>query len=163
TKQHRQLAKALNFGLLYGTGAKGFRQYAKSQYSLELTEADAERYRSNFFAAYPGLSFWHRTVRSQKATETRTLSGRRRLLDDKTPDTNRLNTPVQGTGADGLKLALALLWERRDRCPGAFPVLAVHDEIVIEADIDQADAAAAWLKQAMLDAMAPLVAPIPVE
>ena len=33
--------------------------------------------------------------------------------------TDRLNAPVQGTGADGLKLALALLWERRDECPGA--------------------------------------------
>ena len=43
------------------------------------------------------------------------------------------------------------------------PVLAVHDEIVVEADADQADAASAWLKSAMVDAMAPLVAPILVE
>jgi DNA polymerase-1 len=79
------------------------------------------------------------------------------------PDTLRLNSPVQGSGADGLKLALALLWERRDQCPGAFPVLAVHDEIVVEADAGQAGAAAAWLKQAMLDGMAPLIDPVPVE
>jgi len=85
------------------------------------------------------------------------------LLDHKTPYTHRLNTPVQGTEADGLKLALALLWERRARVPGAFPVLVVHDEIVVECAQDQADTAATWLKQAMLDGMAPLIDPVPVE
>ena len=77
--------------------------------------------------------------------------------------TEKLKTPVQGTGADGLKLALALLWERRGECPGAFPVLAVHDEIVVEADEDKADAVAEWLKAAMEDAVAPLIAPVTVE
>jgi DNA polymerase I-like protein with 3'-5' exonuclease and polymerase domains len=163
TKQHRQLAKALNFGLLYGMGARGFRQYAKSQYGLDLTEDEARRYRDAFFKSYPGLATWHRRVRSRKATETRTLAGRRRLLNDKTPDTHRLNTPVQGTGADGLKLALVLLWERREQAPCAFPVLAVHDEIVVEANADQANAVGSWLKDAMVEAMAPLIAPVPVE
>jgi DNA polymerase I-like protein with 3'-5' exonuclease and polymerase domains len=62
-----------------------------------------------------------------------------------------------------LKLALALLWERRHEAPGAFPVLAVHDEIVIEADAGQADAVSSWLKKAMVDAMAPRIDPVPVE
>ncbi len=70
---------------------------------------------------------------------------------------------MQGTGADGLKLALALLWERRELAPGAFPVLAVHGEIVVGADECTAGAAAAWLRAAMLDAMAPLIDPVPVE
>jgi DNA polymerase I len=52
--------------------------------------------------------------------------------------TDRLNAPVQGTAADGLKLALALLWERRSECPGAVPVLVCHDEIVVECDAEQA-------------------------
>ena len=163
TKQHRQLAKALNFGLLYGMGARGFRQYAKGQYGLDLSQAEAVSYRDAFFKTYPGLAAWHRRVRSQKATQTRTLSGRRRLLDNTTPDTHRMNTPIQGTGADGLKLALALLWERREQAPGAFPVLAVHDEIVVEADADQAEAVVLWLKAAMIEAIAPLVEPVPVE
>jgi DNA polymerase-1 len=70
---------------------------------------------------------------------------------------------VQGSGADGLKRALALLWERRGECPGAVPVLAVHDEIVVECDADQAEAVAEWLRRAMLDGMALLAEPVPVE
>jgi DNA polymerase-1 len=77
--------------------------------------------------------------------------------------TEKLNSPVQGTGADGLKLALALLWERRNEVPGAVPVLAVHDEIVVECDADQAETVAAWLRRTMIDAMAPLIEPVPVE
>jgi DNA polymerase I len=60
---------------------------------------------------------------------------------------------MQGTAADGLKLALALLWERRDECPGAVPVLGCHDEIVIECDIEQAADAKAWLEGAMMEGM----------
>jgi DNA polymerase-1 len=162
TKQHRQLAKALNFGLLYGMGARGFRLYAKKNYGLDLSEEQAAAYRTVFFETYPGLAEWHRRVgrSGKRVLETRTLAGRRRLEVGRFTD--KLNTPVQGTGADGLKLALSLLWERRDQCPGAFPVLAVHDEIVVEADEDQADAVAAWLKAAMMDAMAPLIDPVPV-
>jgi DNA polymerase-1 len=163
TKADRQLAKAVNFGLLFGLGARGLRGYARSNYGLDLTEAQAAQYRRAFFAAYPGLQRWHRRAGNSRARECRTLACRRRLLDDKTPYTHRLNTPVQGTEADGAKQAMALLWERRHVCPGAFPVLFVHDEIVVEADAGRADAAAAWLRQAMLDGMAPLLDPVPVE
>jgi DNA polymerase-1 len=144
-------------------GPGGFRRYAKGKYGVELTELQAGDYRKAFFDAYPGLAAWHRTVRKAHAAQTRTLAGRRRLLDTQEPDTYRLNSPVQGTGADGLKLALALLWERREQCATAFPVLAVHDEIVVEADAAQADAAAQWLRAAMVEAMTPLIAPVPVE
>jgi DNA polymerase-1 len=163
TKADRQLAKAVNFGLLFGLGARGLRGYAKSNYGLDLTEAEAGHYRRAFFAAYPGLERWHKRAGSSRASECRTLAGRRRLLDAKTPYTHRLNSPVQGTEADGAKLAMALLWERRGQCPGAFPVLFGHDEIVVEGDAGQAEAAATWLRQAMLDGMAPLIKPVPVE
>ncbi|HYH69232.1 MAG TPA: DNA polymerase, partial [Urbifossiella sp.] len=92
---------------------------------------------------------------------TRTLAGRRRL--GVTRYTEKLNTPIQGSSADGLKRALALLWERRGQCPGAFPVLVVHDEIVVECDADREEEAAVWLRVAMVDGMAPLVSPVPVE
>jgi DNA polymerase-1 len=163
TKHDRQLAKALNFGLLYGMGAEGFRRHARTHYGLALTPEEATRYRAAFFAAYPGLAAWHRRVKQAGARETRTLAGRRRLLGPATPDTERLNTPVQGTGADGLKLALALLWERRTECLSARPVIACHDEIVVECAAGDAEAAAAWVRQAMVDAMRPFLDPIPVE
>jgi DNA polymerase-1 len=47
--------------------------------------------------------------------------------------------------------------------PGAFPVLAVHDEVVIEADADQADVVAGWLKATMVEAMAPLIETVSIE
>jgi DNA polymerase-1 len=160
SKEQRKLAKAAIFGLLYGMGAKGFRAYAKADYGLDLSPEEAIRYRSAFFDTYPGLRRWHRSI-PRDVIDTRTLTRRRRR--EVTRFTEKLNTPVQGTGADGLKLALALLWEWRNEVPGALPVLAVHDEIVIECDADQGAAVAAWLKKAMVDAMAPLLEPIPVE
>jgi DNA polymerase I len=67
--------------------------------------------------------------------------------------TDRLNAPIQGTGADGLKLALALLWERRDECPGSVPIIACHDEVVVECEADKAEEGKEWLVQAMKDGM----------
>jgi DNA polymerase-1 len=158
--EQRRLAKALNFGLLYGMGARSFRRYAQAQYGLDLTAQDARRYHRAFFQSYPGPAAWHRRVGAGSGTETRTLAGRRRL--DVSRFKEKLNSPVQGTGADGLKRALGLLWERRGEAPGAFPVLAVHDEIVVECGAGQAGVVEAWLRQAMLDGMAPLIAPVPV-
>ena len=119
-----------------------------------MTSAEAERYWRSFFETYPSLKAWHdREYRELKkgSTETRTLIGRRRTGVMKL--TERLNSPVQGTGADGLKLALALLWERRDECPGVVPILAVHDEIVVECDEGDNQKVEAWLKKAMIDGM----------
>jgi DNA polymerase-1 len=165
TKQDRQLAKAVAFGLLYAMGARGLRAYAKTSYGVEMTLEEAEAHKRKFFQTYPGLAAWHRKTAAarEQQRETRTLAGRRRLLDPKTPLMHRLNSPVLGTEGDAAKAAMALLWERREQMPGAVPVLLVHDEIVIECDADQAQAAAAWLKQAMLDGLAPLVDPVPVE
>src|SRR5262249_49776645 len=126
TKEDRQLAKALNFGLLYGMGRERVRENARAEDGLALSAAQAEPYPDAFFRACPGLRAWHHEVgkSGDAAVDTRTLAGRRRLAVARF--TEKLNTPVQGTGADGLKLALALLWERRGQCPGTFPVLAVH-------------------------------------
>ena len=73
------------------------------------------------------------------------------------------NFPVQGTAADGLKAAVALVWERRAECPGAVPVLFVHDEVVVEVPAAEGERAATWLKGVMIEGMAPLVAPVPAE
>jgi DNA polymerase-1 len=70
TRADRQTAKSLNFGLLYGMGAKGLKVYARSRYGVELTDAQARGYRAACFRAYPGLRRWHRSVptgRSRRA------------------------------------------------------------------------------------------------
>jgi len=159
TKQHRQLAKAINFGLLYGMGANAFRSYARTNYGVEMSEAEAQGYREAFFSAYPGLRRWHRSM-GERPIDTRTLARRRVLGVDRF--TEKLNLPVQGTGADGLKIALGLLWDRRRECPDAVPVLAVHDEIVVECDDGRATETADWLRRCMVDAMSPLIDPVPV-
>lgn len=163
TKEERQVAKPVNFGLIYGLGAPSLRRKAKSEYGLDLPEADARRYHRAFFATYPGIGRWHARIRETQAKETRTLIGRHVLVESGLFFGAKANYTIQGTGGDAIKLALALLWERREQCRGAFPVLVVHDEIVIEADASQADMAASWLQQAMLDALTPLLDPVPVE
>jgi DNA polymerase-1 len=94
------------------------------------------------------------------AIDTRTLAGRRRLGVARF--TEKLNSPVQGSGADGLKAALALLWETRSACPSAVPVLCVHDEIVIECDESSAEQTKEWLVRCMEEGMATVVTEVPV-
>lgn len=158
TKEDRQLAKAVNFGLLYGMGAAAFAVHTRTAYGLSLTDDEAKALRARFFAAYPGLKRWHRS-QPDGVVEVRTAAGRRRVVER---FTDKLNTPVQGTGADGLKLALALLWETRQQCPSAAPVLVVHDEIVVECDADEAETARAWLVDAMERGMRALVPQVPI-
>jgi DNA polymerase I len=163
SKEERQFAKPVNFGLIYGLGVSSLCRKAKADYGLDLSEADATRYRRAFFAGFPGISRWHGRIERSRAKETRTLTGRRVLVDADLFFGAKANYIVQGTGGDALKLALVLLGERREQCPGAFAVLAVHDELVVECDVDQADAVAACLKAAMVDALAPLLDPVPAE
>ena len=154
SRDDRKLAKAVNFGLLYGMGAQGLRSYALRSYGVEMNSEEAALYRRRFFETYPGLKRWHEHERRawlRDDAETRTLTGRRRIDIERLTD--RLNAPVQGTGADGLKLALALLWERRDECPGAVPVLVCHDEVVVECDPEQASEAKTWVEKAMIEGM----------
>jgi DNA polymerase I len=135
-------------------GAKGLQSYALRSYGVEMSQEEASLYRRRFFETYPSLKRWHERERRawlRGHTETRTLTGRRRMDVEKLTD--RLNAPVQGTAADGLKLALALLWERRGECPGAVPVLVCHDEVVVECDAGLAEEAKAWLKNAMVEGM----------
>ncbi len=158
-KADRQLAKALNFGLVYGMGARTLREYARTGYGVDLTETEAKRFRERFFAAYPGLQAWHRR-QPPATTVTRTLAGRRRLEVNRFTD--KLNSPIQGTGADVLKQALARLWTHRSAVPSAVPVLAVHDEIVIEVDAGEAEAAAKWLRGHMEAAGQGVVPDVPI-
>jgi DNA polymerase-1 len=154
SKDDRKLAKAVNFGLLYGMGAKGLRSYALRSYGVAMSSEEASFYRRRFFQTYRGLKRGHdneRRVWLHGKRETRTLTGRRRMEVQKLTD--RLNAPIQGTGADGLKLALALLWERRGECPEAVPILVCHDEVVVECDAEKAEDAKVRLEKTMIEGM----------
>jgi DNA polymerase-1 len=150
----RSLAKNLNFGLVYGAGAARFAALSG------LSEADAATFRGKFFRAYAGLRDWQkRQGGSDGPASTYTIAGRRRL--NVARYTEKLNSPVQGTGADGLKTALGLAFEG-DRPPSAVLVNAVHDELVAECDDSDAPATAEWLTGSMERGMSWLLKSIPV-
>jgi DNA polymerase I-like protein with 3'-5' exonuclease and polymerase domains len=144
TKSDRQLAKALSHGPLYGVGVEGFRRYARSQYRASLSLVAADRHREAYFRAYQGPLAWHRQVRRGQGTESRILAQRRRLVSWDTPETESRKTPVQETGAHGLKRPLALLSEWREKCQGAVTATPCHDGIAVECDEGQAKTAAEW-------------------
>lgn len=170
TKDDRQLAKAVNFGLLYGQSAPGLVRYAKTSYGVDLKLADAHRIRERFFQAYNGLAKWHEDTRKKAngdaLTETRTRLGRRRFMpqgEDRfwARFSGALNTPVQGGAADGLKRALILL---SDRLPAhAVMISTVHDEIIIECRTSDADTVSRMMEDSMASAMADIYPEIPVE
>lgn len=160
TKADRQAAKSLNFGLLFGMGAARLRSYAKFAYGVDMTDEEAIAYRERFFDTYVGLRRWHRSL-PEGMIETRTLAGRRRLGVERF--TEKANSPVQGSAADGLKLALGLLHETCDEVPSAAPILTVHDEIVLECDRHDAERAREWLERCMREGMGELLKRVPVE
>ncbi len=153
TGEDRQLAKAVNFGLLYGQGAQGLHNYARDKYGVDMTLEEATEYRQRWFAAYPAIRAWH--LREGAGFDSgedsaSTLAGRLRRVSS---FMERVNHPVQGTGADGLKLAMALFHERLPAYLDAKLVLAVHDELVVECPDGQAEEAAGFLKEVMVEGM----------
>lgn len=131
TKEERQAAKAVNFGLIYAMGARGLASYARHTYGVEMDLQEATRFRQRFFAAYSGVARWHTRVQKEQPELVRTLSGRMRRIPQGQL-TQALNSPVQGTGADILKQALILLFPELQNM-GARIVGVVHDEILVEA------------------------------
>lgn len=140
-KAKRQLAKAVNFGLIYGLGAAKFVLYARASYGVTVSLKEAEEIIRKFFAFYKGIKKWQQQVQQHlKPTgEVWTLGKRRRFLDPVKDHNAYYNTPDQGTGADGLKEALIAIQDLLDtKYEGrAILVLSVHDEIILEADDDE--------------------------
>ena len=163
TKNDRQLAKAVNFGLIYGAGAETLRDYAKSNYDIDLTLKDAEHFRRKFFKLYRGLSRWHDRVNSRQEYVTHTLGGRYRKFNRKYKYklTDRLNSPVQGTGADILKKALVLL-RPQIKCLAKL-VHIVHDEIILETPAERAEEVKKILEETMIEAGQYYIKMVPVE
>ena len=137
-KAQRQCAKAVNFGFVYGMGAKTFVIYAQSNYGVTLTLSQAERFHRKYFEAYPRLRYWHRCAveEGQRNGYSKTILGRIRYLEEDLYS-EYMNSPSQGSAADGLKRALKLVHEKLRKYGGrARMVHMVHDEIIIEADND---------------------------
>jgi DNA polymerase-1 len=146
TKGERQEAKPVNFGFIYGMMPNKLVLYAQANYGVVLSPGQAERYRKRYFEQYSGVEAWHhRVLRDGKRTGlSRTLSGRLRYLDPHDAHNEFYNSPVQGTGADALKVSLALVQKRLDADFGVSsvgqsdgPVCMVHhvhDEVIVECD-----------------------------
>jgi DNA polymerase I len=162
TKDERQRAKAGNFGLLYGQGPEGLRDQAEKDYGVILSLEEAAELRRQWLQAFPRLAQWQREQEGQR--ETRTILGRRRTWKWAPPLTELLNSPIQGSAADGMKLAMAILWETRTpELEDCFPVAVIHDELVIEAPMEKRDIAKVWVKEAMESGMRQPLKVVPVE
>lgn len=163
TKTERQAAKAINFGLIYGCGAKRLKQQAKSDYGVDLTLEQCETFRKKYFESYSGIARWHRQLINDKLVETRTLSGRRRQWKEELPWVTALAPSiVSGTAADIAKVALAKLPTVLEGT-GARLIGFIHDEILLESPEATADEAARILQDCMIRAGETYLKLVPVE
>ena len=162
TKEERAFGKTVNFGTLYGQGLRGLMEAAQ-KHGLALSEGEARGIQQRFAIAWPQLAAWRQRQMRDTAPVIQVPSGRIRRLDPQAPGTVRANTPIQGLAADGFKAALAKLWVTRHRCPSAAPILAVHDELVIECDAEDADVAAVWVAQCLQAGMTRYLTRVPVQ
>jgi len=164
TKEERQLAKAVNFGLIYGISAKGLVEYAKT-YGIDLSLESAQKIRDSFFEYYTSFKAWHERVKRElkeyKESRGHTLLGRPYVAHT-FPDA--VNYPIQGTGADLLKLSV-LMFDAELRREGlkAKVVNLVHDEILVECKEEYAEYIKELLKRAMLHAGRVILKQVPVE
>jgi DNA polymerase-1 len=158
TAEHRRIAKAINFGLVFGQGEFGLSQV------LRIPRAQAREYIASYFNRYAGVrAYMENAIATARAAgESSTLLGRRRPLPDirSTRAQDRAyaeriarNTPVQGTAADLLKLAMlrvdAGIEAGVPSAVGAELLLTVHDELVFEVPEATVPAFAGWVKHEM--------------
>ena len=166
TKEQRDFAKRLNFGVVYGIGAQRF------ALMTGLSVPDAENVLRRYFATYRQLDTYLRDAANRAVSErqARTASGRlvRFRYDENDrqqismTQRNGKNTPIQGTSADILKRALRLLKDEL-RETNAKVVNIIHDEIVVEADADEAQDIAEKVERVMRVAGEEYVKTVPVK
>lgn len=159
TKLMRSNAKAVNFGVIYGMSGFGLSE------ELSITRKEAEKYIADYFERFPGVKkFMDENVSFCKTTgEIRTLYGRRRIV----PEINAsqymvrqlgerlaMNTPIQGTAADIIKLAMIKTYKAlKEQCPQAKLILQIHDELILRVPKSLAEKAEAVLKNSMENAV----------
>lgn len=162
SKQERQAAKAVNFGLIFGMGAVGLQQYAQQNYGADMTPQQAIAFRERFFKAYTGIHLWHQSLKAHPPKEGRTLTGRKFMYYGRTGLPEYCNTPVQGSAADIVKKALGLLIERIMGMD-AHIIGIVHDEILLECPTATAPSVAALLKATMEEAANSILPLVPTQ
>jgi DNA polymerase-1 len=155
TPEQRRVGKTINFGVIYGQTAYGLSQ------ALKIGKADAERFIRTYFQRYEGVDrFLRETIRRAEETGyVETLLGRRRKVNairsqNKTEKSAAervaVNSPIQGTAADLVKLAMTALYNRLKREGLASRILLqVHDEIILESPGEEAQAVAGIVREVM--------------
>ncbi|MCM1298606.1 MAG: DNA polymerase I [[Eubacterium] siraeum] len=155
TPELRSRAKAVNFGIVYGIGA-----FSLSK-DIKVSVAEAKQYIDAYLAKYSGVdAFMKNTVKNaEQNLYVETMFGRRRYI----PDINAsnkivqaaakriaMNTPIQGTAADIIKLAMIKVYQRlkKEKLPARL-ILQVHDELIVEAEEQAAEETARLLKEEM--------------
>jgi DNA polymerase I len=164
----RRRAKAINFGILYGLSEFGLSR------QLDIHRAEAAVYIKAYFARYPRIrGFLDQTIEdARRRGYVTTMLGRRRYIPDinsknknarQAAERVAMNSPIQGTAADIIKLAMlrvdVLLRERQLR---SRLLLQVHDELVVEAPEAEREATMQLLREAMSSVMS-LAVPLDVE
>jgi DNA polymerase I len=153
TQEMRRRAKAINFGLIYGMGEPRLAR------DLGITRQEAHDFITAYFERFVGVKrFMDQTIETARQGEAvRTILGRRRFLPNLSSSNRGLrfeaervakNTPIQGTAADILKLAMIKLG-LGDVVPGARMILTVHDELVFEVPEALVPEAKIRIKEAM--------------
>jgi DNA polymerase-1 len=168
-KETRNRAKAVNFGIVYGISPFGLSQ------QLGISAAEARTYIDRYFERYQGVrTFIDRTLEEVRSTQSvRTFFGRIRPIPDITSrnanmrgfaERTAVNTPLQGTAADLIKLAMIRIdRELRERQLRARMVLQVHDELVFDVPAEESAEVQALVKQAMenvVELSVPIVADV---
>ena len=158
TPEMRSAAKAVNFGIIYGIGA-----FSLSK-DINVSVYEAKKYISDYLHNFPNVEkFMNDTVEKAKRDGyVTTMFGRRRYVPELTASNKMMqaagrriamNTPVQGSAADIIKIAMVKVYQRlRDEVPDARLILQVHDELIVECDVKDADAAAKILSEEMTGA-----------
>ena len=159
-KERRTIAKACNFGVFFGLFAKGLLRSLKFKAGLNKTLEECEEIIKNLKSGYPQLETWQRKVKVKaKFNEyTETYLGRRRYLPNilssnwnkkSFAERQALNTPIQGTAADILKLAIVRILRGLPERLWLKPLLQIHDELMFELPEDKLTEAVEFVKSCM--------------
>lgn len=159
-KERRTIAKNCNFGVFYGLFPKGLQKTLKFKAGLDKSLDECCEIISNLKSGYKGLEAWQRNVKRQAAEDgyIETHLGRRRYLPNiRSANWNKksfaqrcaLNTPIQGTAADILKLALGRIIKGLQSRLWLRPILQVHDEVDFELPADKVEEAVEFVKSCM--------------